>query len=70
MPVVSDGFDFPLGSVDAGGRRAATAANDGDGFYVASDLSWLSSTHWRQQHGYEVLASPRRPSHGQGEKER
>ena len=38
MPDGSDGFDFPLGNVDIGGRMTATEANDGDGFYVAGDF--------------------------------
>lgn len=39
MAGISDGFGFPLGTVDAGGRRTATEANDGDGFYVAGQFT-------------------------------
>ncbi len=38
MPDVSDGFDFPLGNLDGVGRRTATEANDGDGFYTAGNF--------------------------------
>ncbi|MGE3509708.1 MAG: peptidoglycan DD-metalloendopeptidase family protein, partial [Vicinamibacterales bacterium] len=43
-----DGFDFPLGVVDAGGRRGATPTIDGDGYYVSNEFGEY----------YDVSASP------------
>ena len=40
--VVGDGsltaFDFPMGNLDSLGRRSATSADDGDGFFDANDF--------------------------------
>lgn len=38
MPTPSTRFDFPMGTIDADGRRNATDTFDGDGYYVAQDF--------------------------------